>query len=210
MLQREISIFSLNCRGLRDGVKRKALFARLQHNLYDVICLQEVHVVQTDLEFWKKQWNGNMVASCGTNRARGCLMLSRNNNVEFSEIESDNEGRYIIVNCKFNSRELVLINVYAPNNDQPEFFSEIGTKLETRGNPQILWIGDFNLVLDPKLDRFENVMYNRYSHEQLFCIMNKWSLVDIWRSRNPTTRLFSWKKVIGSESGSRIDNCFGQ
>ena len=208
MLKREIALFSLNCRGLRDSVKRKSVFTMLIDNSFDVICLQEAHVVEEDVLIWKKQWPGYLIAAPGDKRSRGCIVLfKQNKNLKIDEILIDEEGRYIVCVITIYGLQIIVVNVYGPNRDSPEFYQKLTDRIEKLNLPSQIWMGDFNVALDVTLDRSENKEYNVNAKEKVIEIMQKWELVDVWRIKNPKIKLYSWKKSRNSNIGSRIDNC---
>lgn len=55
------SVIYLNVRGLRDAVKRKAVFFLFcKSSESDIILLQETHSCEMDVKFWRNQW-GNII-----------------------------------------------------------------------------------------------------------------------------------------------------
>lgn len=54
----------------------------------------------------------------------------------------------MIVDIKSESKTLILVNTYAPNNDDPSFSQNAFTRLLTFECEEIILGGDFNLVLD--------------------------------------------------------------
>ena len=86
----------------------------------------------------------------------------------------------------------MLINVYAPNEDKPYFFLEIFKKLESLDGKRI-FVGDFNLALEPKIDRnHENYSNNDKSAKTIVEYMTETMLTDIWRDRNPNKICFTY------------------
>lgn len=57
---KSLSILSLNVRGMRDIVKRKALFLFCKRSEVDIVLLQETHSTELDVKLWRSQW-GNTV-----------------------------------------------------------------------------------------------------------------------------------------------------
>ena len=77
--------------------------------------------------------------------------------------------------------------------------------LRERSEHKIL-IGDFNLTLDVDLDRYNTYCNNNRSKEELENLIEQFQLIDVWRSRNPDKREYSWMKNTMAESkASRID-----
>ena len=71
----------------------------------------------------------------------------------------DQQGRVIILNIKIGEQDITLVAIYAPNVDSSAFFREIEVNLTHRYEHKIL-IGDFNLTLDPELDRINTYCNN--------------------------------------------------
>ena len=68
--------------------------------------------------------------------------------------------------------------------------------------------GDFNLVMDPKMDRLDSNHNHVNSHAVLQEYIERAQLVDIWRLRNPDKKIFTWCRdgvVRNRRSASRID-----
>ena len=95
-----------------------------------------------------------MYASNATSNARGVIILIRRNlGLVVPSFKKDLEGRWILINFRYEEQCFSLINMYTSNHDYPQFFAEIIETIE-QSNPQnILWGGDFNLVMDIQMDK---------------------------------------------------------
>ncbi len=60
-----LSIISLNASGLRENVKRKALFLFTKRFHFDFVFFQESHLVASDVNFWCSQWGNDIWLSHG-------------------------------------------------------------------------------------------------------------------------------------------------
>lgn len=49
--------------------------------------------------------------------------------------------------------KVTILNLYAANEDCPQFFKKIASLLADKGKGMVLIGGDFNCILDRKLDR---------------------------------------------------------
>ena len=78
-----------------------------------------------------------------------------NNNFQFQIIRqySDQEGRFNIIDMKIDNKILTLVNIYAPNNDNPTFFQNLLDHLLSFECEEIIMGGDFNLVTDIQRDK---------------------------------------------------------
>ena len=76
-----VSIFSQNCRGLKNMQKRRDLFQYFRTRKYNIACLQDVHTDRDMLSYLKSEWGYNLVLSAkeGTTASRGIMILINNN-----------------------------------------------------------------------------------------------------------------------------------
>ena len=64
----------------------------------------------------------------------------------------DQNGNLILLDLQLGEISLRLLNVYAPNIDNPFFFMKIREYMEESTEMYTLLCGDLSLVLDPKMD----------------------------------------------------------
>ena len=203
-----LRLISLNCRGLRNHEKRTTLFRIAKELRAQIILLQETHFIQNDIDELRIQWGKNMYHSYGTNRARGTsILVSDDCNENVQELYVDDEGRVVVIEIVKGNLELALANVYAPNVDDPKFFSNVINTLEQSFCAEKMIMGDFNMVLNPEIDRTENTQYAPEAFEILNKYMIDSHLIDLWRNRHKTERYYSWHRTKPSFTGSRLDNC---
>ena len=98
-----------------------------------------------------------------------------------------------------------IVNMYGPNIDNPEFCGNLSQRIGDCEFENTLIGGDFNLTLNPELDRYQS-KYNNYKcmymvHE----MMESLQLCDVWRDHNPDTKRYSWYRRYPTLSASRID-----
>ena len=58
-----ITVASFNVNGLRQNMKRKAVFYFLKQKQFDIILLQETHSLLADEKLWQCEWGGEIVFS---------------------------------------------------------------------------------------------------------------------------------------------------
>lgn len=74
---------------------------------------------------------------------------------------------------------MILINIYGPNRDDPEFYSKLLTDIHTYDHPVIL-ASDFNLVLNPEQDSYDYVNVNNpNAHDQVLNLMIECNLIAV-------------------------------
>ena len=130
-------------------------------------------------------------------------------NIENSAVHQDPGGRSVIIEVVDESEIIVIANIYGPNSDHPEFFLEQFQVIAEHENTSIMVMGDFNIALNPEIDRTENVQYRPQACKTLLHYVEEFNLMDIWRVKNPDSRIYSWvrKKTKHSTeiTGSRLD-----
>ena len=62
--------------------------------------------------------------------ARGVMIMFKLQiNYTIVKVTSDQAGRYILLDVTVDEQKLLIVNVYAPNHDSPQFFYEIIDKI---------------------------------------------------------------------------------
>lgn len=188
-----ISFATYNVKGLQNKTKRKKVFTLLKDHNIDIALLQETHCTQKVAHLWEAEWGGKIYGSHGESDAKGVLILFQKNlPFEVKHIYKDVLGRAIIVEIQIQSACFLLVNIYAPNADEPDFYINIAKEIESFDNRNIVWGGDFNLVLDVLLDRYNSKINNKKSLSVLDAYMQEADLHDVWRVYNPEEKMFTF------------------
>ena len=120
-----------------------------------------------------------------------------NNNFELQIMKNyiDPAGRYIICDLMANRKPVTLVNVYAPNEDDPNFFKILSEHIEGFQKDEIVIGGDFNLVLDVEKDKKGGLPKTHNNARKILCEISKtFDLVDAWRLLNPDISRFTWRQ----------------
>ena len=189
---------------MRDVSKRRAVF-----NYYrtrgTLICLQETHSCTDDETVWQAEWKGDIFFTHGNTNSRGvCLLAPKGMRDQVTEIKRDQAGRVLIVKFTHNGQDIVLCNIYAPNQDTPSFFNNLATDLAVITGQKVI-IGDFNLVLNVHKDRIGSLHNKEKSVIAINNMCEELLLSEIWRCQNPDVKRFSWYRCRPKLSASRID-----
>ena len=200
------SIATLNVRGLRDPNKRKEIFVYCYKKRFDIVLLQETHSIKDDNNFWRSEFGGEAIFSNGESNARGvAILFQKRLNAEIKKVSTDKSGRYIIVDCVINGKIMTIINVYAPNIDDSEFFRKLFSGISMHDCTNIVIVGDLNLVLNEKIDAINRKNNNVKAKGTLSSFMEEMMLVDIWRFNNAEKSQYSWFKRNPEYVAARLD-----
>ena len=192
----DLVICSLNVRGLANNIKRRETFRWLKLKKYAIYFLQEVHCTKEKEISWTSEWGFSAIFSSFSSASVGTCILF-NNNFEHKILKqfSDPEGRFVIVDIKMEEKILTLVNLYAPNDDNPTFFKNVLNQLLSFDCGEIILGGDYNLVMEVGKDKSGgNPTTNKNSLKEVRYIADSLDLVDIWRVLNPDAKRFTWRR----------------
>ena len=121
-----IKICSLNCQGLGDIKKRRDVINYLRNLKYSIICLQDTHFTKGIENFVQNERGNKAFLNSYNSRSKGVAILF-NINFEFKidKIFKDQTGNVLIVDIKMSNNNVSLINIYGPDKDTPEFYSDL-------------------------------------------------------------------------------------
>ena len=151
---------------------------------------------------------GNIIFSHGTNLSKGVMILIRKNiKANIVKAYGDTDGRWCAIDVELEDNKCTIIDLYAPNNDEPGFFIKLFEGLEhNQAHDNKIIGGDYNLILDKELDSLgkkSNTHINALA--MLKHIMKQESLIDIWREKNPNEKLYTWKRSKPDMLFERLD-----
>lgn len=158
--------------------------------------LQEVHCSQETTDKWTCEWGYKALFSCCSSNKAGVGILFNNNfNCQIHKVFSDPNGRFLICDIVADSKRLTVANIYAPNEDDPNFFQVFFDHLSNFKCEEIIIGGDFNLVLEVEKDKRGGLAR---THKNALKVIQDFSenlgLIDIWRLFNPETKRYTWRQ----------------
>lgn len=204
-----LSLFSLNARGLKNNIKRKALFLFSKRHKVDFCFFQESHSTSKDAKFWRTQWGNDIWLSHGSEHSAGVAIMKYNFNGNVLETDIDPSGHFLLIIIVVNQCIVIIVNIYGYNSvaDNCAFFNMLDQKLSVaiKKYPTAFIIlgGDFNIVMNNMLDRYPPRKAASPS-SYLLALIDKFDLVDIWREMYPDIIQYTWSNKDHSRQ-SRID-----
>lgn len=204
----ELSIFSQNCRGgLSVATKRRDLFQYVRSRKFNIICLQDTHLNPKLESFVKSEWGFDAYFSSYTTNSRGVMILINNNfEQKVNRVKTDNNGNFIILDMTIEGKNITLVCLYGPNEDNPQFYENLILKVTEFENEQVIMCGDWNLVLDTNMD-YEN--YVNINNPRARDIVLNWlqddNFKDPWRIMNEEVRKYTWRRLHPNKKQSRLD-----
>ena len=198
-----MKLLTFNVRGLRQNVKRRALFHYL-HVKYPahIVVLQETHSKLRDIPYWKAEWGADIFCAHGTssNECGVAVLMPRTLDCKFTQTYSDDDGRMLSIDIEVGASKLSLIAVYSPTQghveEQVKFFHLLQSRLghiPVNANQSIVLCGDFNAHLS-RLDSDSSRFRRNRASRLLENILAEFSLKDVWRIHHSHIRQYTWRR----------------
>ena len=202
----DLKILSFNVRGLNDEMKRCDVFSYLQTQKNDIYCIQDTHCTSKSEFNFRKNWGSKVYHSYGTSRSRGvAIMFGQNIDSKVLNVVTDRVGNYIIMHMQVLETEFCIVNIYGPNADEPDFYTNLFDIVAGFETSTIVICGDWNMVLDQKLDTKHYVRDNNIrARQRVLVLKTQFDLQDPWRVNNPEKNEYTWRK--NSWHSGKINN----
>lgn len=211
-----LKILSLNCRGLKNEKKRKSIFNICKQ--YDIVCIQESHIIESVKNTWEIEWGGKLIASYGSSRSKGQLVLL-NKYLKFENLVllQPSSDRVLAISFCINNIDYKIINIYGPSEK-----NERHALLDLLSNfnfQNTILCGDFNIVMSNDLDVISGDHHNLREINNVEKFILDHNLVDVWRFLNNEKKEFTWSRptpfiarrldymFVCNELICKIDNC---
>ena len=128
-------------------------------------------------------------------RSVGRILFNNNFNFRILKVFLDPNGRSIICDIDANGKPITLANIYAPNDDDPNFFKSFFEHLSDFQCEEIIIGGDFNVVLDLEKDKKGGLAR---THKNALKVVQDFfenlDLKEIWRILNSETKRYTWRR----------------
>lgn len=121
-----VRFLSWNIKGMGSPIKRSRILTHLKRLNADLVFLQETHMRIKDQVRLKCPWVSEVFHSNFNSKARGvAILIGRSIQFSASKVVSDKNGRYLIVTGTLFHVPVLLVNIYAPNFDDPHFMNKL-------------------------------------------------------------------------------------
>ena len=156
---------------------------------------------------WKNEW-ANDAFFCGESNNSDGIGILINPNFPYS-IQKYKEiitGRMQALDLVINDKEITIINIYGPNNDNAHFYQTLNEYLQENGEKTFIIGGDFNIVLNETLDkRNGRANSHKLCRKKINDMIDSFNLIDIWRDMHPNARQYTWHSSHKPPIFSRLD-----
>ena len=194
---KNLSIGTLNVRGLCSHPVRHKVFTWLNELKIDIAFLQETYCQNKFETTFNSLWNGKIYhAFTDSSHSRGvCIMFNDKLNVELINKHASEDGRILLLNVKLFEQIYCFVNVYAPNTElnRKSIFEKVHKWIlqYSLNMDNLVVCGDLNTCLSDK-DRLPATHLKDSSRIKLQSIINSLKLTDLWALKNPNVLGFTF------------------
>ena len=202
-----VKMGSMNVRGLSNSVKRMDVFNWLKSKQFSIYCLQDIHVGPKYEAAFIQDWGHEVILSSFSSESRGVAVLFMPGlDFKIQDITRDEVGNLLILDLELCGIPILLVVLYGPNKDQPQFYVNLKEYLIGRNDKPIIICGDWNLVLNFNIDTYNYVSENNRNSskvvQEIMCVLD---ITDTWRSSNPEAKKYTWISGTRPVKMARLD-----
>lgn len=155
-----------NVRGLCAKPKRVAVFSHLKSLRADVFVLVETCIMGHMQMTLKKPWVGWLYQDTYTSNSREVAILN-DISVQFQlhSLQSDPQGRSLFLHASISGLGVLLMTFYIPPPFQFPVLQEGVAFMAKHPTVSAIWLGDFNMTINPSLDRLSSSVASTHNHQ---------------------------------------------
>uniref|UniRef100_A0A3B1KHZ5 Reverse transcriptase domain-containing protein n=1 Tax=Astyanax mexicanus TaxID=7994 RepID=A0A3B1KHZ5_ASTMX len=208
MAKLPLNVITLNVNGLNSAVKRTRVLEYLHRKSVSIALIQETHLKHCDVYRFQNKYYKVAISSSAQNRTKGvAILVKRRLPLFIDQVGNDQEGRYAFIKARLGTIRLVLASVYCPNELDREFLNGLCNTLLELSDSHLLVGGDFNAVMNPKIDKSSSDTSSSLPSKLLNQFIGDLNIIDLWRLKNNTLAEYTFYSHR-HKSYSRIDYIF--
>ena len=144
---------SLNV-SLGNKEKREQILHWLRDQSVQICLLQETHLISENHKQWESEWKGPCFFSGNySNKLGVCILIDPSLNCTISKYTEIVPGRVQALEITICEKDVVILNVYGPNDDDSNVFNDILMYLNDNNDKSFIIAGDFNTVINSSIDK---------------------------------------------------------
>uniref|UniRef100_A0A803JAB7 Reverse transcriptase domain-containing protein n=1 Tax=Xenopus tropicalis TaxID=8364 RepID=A0A803JAB7_XENTR len=205
----DIKILSWNVGGLNSPLKRRKVLDRLKKEKPHIVLLQETHWRTKDKPSLKDNWVGECLEASYKKKIRGvATIFNKTLNYKTLKTYKDKQGRFLLLQIEIANIKYTIANIYAPNDNNQPFFTDLMQRLDSWEAAHIVFGGDMNVTWDRLLDNSGTAptqTTDKAKHLKTLC--KHIDIYDSFRYMNPTSKDYTFYSGV-HKTFSRIDYIF--
>jgi len=134
------------------------------------------------------------------------ILIKRGVDCTVEDQYKDEGGNLLSVKLTIAGLEFLLVTLYGPNKDDPEFYVNLESLISQNSEYPVVVCGDWNLVLNQANDTRAYIRENNLkAREKVSQMMESLDLLDIWRIKHPERREYTWQSSKHHTQRGRLD-----
>ena len=110
-MARDITILSMNSRGLADVEKRNDVLHYLKKKKYSTYCLQDTHFSEEIHSLINSKWGHKAYFNSSTSSKKGlAILINKNFEFTFVKLVTDDKGDFMLLQPKIKDQTFTLIS----------------------------------------------------------------------------------------------------
>ena len=200
-------IVCFNANSIGRNPKQRKILTFLAKKNADFIIVTDSRISKNIEQSVSEEWEGKCIFNSFSSQARGiALFIKKNNTSKIEDTFRDENGNILAILLIYEEKRILLEGIYGPNNDSPAFYeSEVFRKIEEWEPSFSIFVGDWNVALDPKIDTKNYLNDNNpLARRAILDKIQEHNLVDIFRELYPDYKTFSWQQ-FNQNKMARLD-----
>jgi exonuclease III len=157
---------------------------RLKRKIQQFVAYREIHLIKRN-KHWLRVKGWKIYQANGSWKQAGVtIFISEKVDFKFTLIKRDKEGHSIPIQGEIHQKEIIIINLCAPNVNAPNFIKHTLKDLKTYIDSNPVVVGDFNISPSP-IDRSSKQKIIKEILE-LNHTIDQMDLADVYRIFHPT------------------------
>ena len=133
-------------------------------------------------------------------------LINDNFEQKVKRIKTDESGTFMILDMVIEDKEVTLVNIYGPNNDNPQFYEQMKQKIEEFQNDHVLICVDWNMIMDVEMDSFNYVNINNpRARQSVLQLLDQENFIDPWRLMHENKKQYTWRRLNPTKKQARLD-----
>ena len=177
-------------------------------NKINVACLQECHIIENDIELWKKEWGGEMFVLPGSVHSKGQIILLSKKLNACEYVEEKFGDRILKLSFTLDEEKYSIVNIYGPNieaNKIKFLYDLFSVCNEIPCDVYYSVLGDCNMYLSETLDNIAGAPHDRKVVKAFNDFVTELGLVDVWRLFHGEDKQHTWSNVNAPWVARRLD-----
>ena len=206
-----LKVSMMNVNGINAPAKQRRFFTYFDAIYSDIIIAIDTRIrdPKTENAFINKSKNYDIYSTYadGPTTKRGVsILINKALPIAVNKIHKDTKNNnYIMLETKLYGTPVLVVGIYGPNEDKPEFIQEVFDKMKEINIDFKIKAGDYNITRHPDLD---NEGYtgnnNPRARRKLNKIISQDKYHDYLREQNPTKKLYTYYSYQGQQR-ARLD-----